>query len=189
MVDAGATHQISTEEVRSVAELTRRGRGVPTTSMGRLFDAVAALLGVRRRISYEAQAAIELEQLTSGTGPTERLRFGRTPSGSIDPMPLVRTVAGAVQSGIDPAALARGFHHAVADVTVELAAEVRATHGLHIVGLTGGVFQNDVLTQLTVGQLEDAGFTVLTHRLVPANDGGLSLGQAAVAATVPPAGR
>jgi hydrogenase maturation protein HypF len=103
-------------------------------------------------------------------------------------MPLVRTVADAMRSGIDPAALARGFHHAVADVTVELAAEVRATHGLHIVGLTGGVFQNDVLTQLTVEQLEDAGFTVLTHRLVPANDGGLSLGQAAVAATVPPAG-
>ena len=151
------------DDLGAVATLARRGRGTPTTSMGRLFDAVAALVGVRTEISYEAQAAIELEQLAEGDGPAEPLRFERTGDGSVDPAPLVAAIVEASRVGRDPATIARGFHRSVADLVVELALDVRAEDGLTTVGLSGGVFQNDLLTRLTVDRLHHHGFSVLTH--------------------------
>jgi hydrogenase maturation protein HypF len=160
------------------------GQGcVSTTSMGRLFDAVASLLDVRHRIDYEGQAAIELEVLASSldrppAGPAPlRLRVG--PDGVLDPAAMLATMAAALREGAPAAPLAAAFHHAVAAAVAEVVDQV-AGH-TRLVGLTGGVFQNLLLLQGCRRLLEQAGFTVLTHQTVPPNDGGLALGQAAVA--------
>jgi hydrogenase maturation protein HypF len=154
---------------------------VPTTSMGRLFDVVSSLLGVRHRVSYEGQAAIELEHLAeAGDARRVQLRFDllRTPGGTdvIDPRPVLSGLVEHLLAGTAPADLAVAFHHAVADI-VGRVADDRA--GGHPVALTGGTFQNALLTRLVRERLN--GHDVLTHRLVPPNDGGLSLGQAVIA--------
>jgi hydrogenase maturation protein HypF len=164
---------------------------VPCSSMGRLFDAVASLLGVRQRISYEAQAATELENLAAQASdaaaelPGSRsaeLTMPVSADGIIDHRPLIRALAAEVVAGSPAAALARAFHVAVADAVAASAVLAGSERGVRTVGLTGGVFQNVLLTQLCRTRLETLGFEVLTHHLVPPNDGGLALGQAAVAA-------
>ena len=173
------------ERTVMAAQLADASGAVPCSSMGRLFDAVSALIGVRQRISYEAQAAIELEIMADSIGPdggpdhTGWLPVGA--DGVIDYRPLIRAVAAGTLAGTPPAVLARGFHEAVADAVAASADRVREAHGTGVVGLTGGVFQNVLLTRLCRERLENLGFEVLTHRLVPPNDGGLALGQAAIA--------
>ncbi|WP_226363434.1 carbamoyltransferase HypF [Pseudonocardia abyssalis] len=165
---------------------------VPTTSMGRLFDAVASLLGVRHEVTHEGQAAMELEALAAapesqhGHLPATRWREGGhaatgtgVAGGVLDPAPLLRGLVDGLRAGVPVPELALAFHVAVADAVAETVTRVSA--GVRLVGLTGGVFQNVLLLRMTRQRLQDAGFTVLTHRLVPPNDGGLALGQAAVA--------
>ena len=169
--------------VRSVA---RAGvNSPPTTSAGRLFDAVSALLGVRDVVTYEGQAAVELELAAD---PAEH---GSYPVPVDDEQPaqvrvgaLVRALTADLLAGVAPAVLAARFHHSLAQVVGEVCGRLRDEHGLGTVALSGGVFCNALLLGRTVSRLEADGFTVLTHRDVPANDGGLSLGQAAVAAAV-----
>lgn len=152
---------------------------VATTSVGRLFDGVASLLGVRHTVSYEAQAAIELEALArTAAAPVplvmevedDQLLLGR----------LVRDLVDGVQAGRSRAGLALGFHRALATATAQLVGASAGRHGVTTVGLTGGVFANRVLLGELTGLLRVDGLTVLTHRRVPPNDGGLSLGQAVV---------
>ena len=164
-----------------VQRQVERGVGcVPTTSMGRLFDVVSSILDVRHRIDYEAQAAIELEAIAAAGRPGwVELRFGVTDTDGaalIDPRPVLASLVDGRRNGRSVADLALAFHVAVADVVGVLAERYA---GDDPVGLTGGVFQNALLTTLTRARLE--GFDVLTHRAVPANDGGLSLGQAVIA--------
>jgi hydrogenase maturation protein HypF len=159
---------------------------VPCSSMGRMFDAVASLLGVRHRIDYEGQAAIELEVLADSVSetaavlpsgmPTLRLAVGA--DGVIDPAGMMRAMVAALRAGIEPAVLAAGFHQAVAAAVSEVVALVAGE--VRLVGLTGGVFQNVLLLRTCRRRLQQAGFEVLTHHTVPPNDGGLALGQAAV---------
>jgi hydrogenase maturation protein HypF len=170
-----------------VVALAASPRVLATTSAGRLFDAVAALLGVRSVTTYEGQAAIELEALARQVAPSAaacppvevRVEDGRA---VLDPAPLVRAVVDAVARGEEPARTAAGFHRGLATGTIEIATAIAADRGLDTVALSGGVFQNARLTELVAGGLEDAGLRVLTHRLVPPNDGGISFGQAAIAA-------
>jgi hydrogenase maturation protein HypF len=170
-----------------VAAMAARGiNSPPTSSAGRLFDAVAALLGVRDAIHYEGQAAIELEQLAD---PAER---GSYPASVVTGIggqelrvlgaDLVRAAADDVTAGVALPVVAARFHHGVADAIVSACQALRDIHGLDVVALSGGVFQNLLLTAEVTRRLEDAGFRVLTHSRVPCNDGGISLGQAAVAA-------
>ncbi len=171
----------SQDELRFIRSQLECGTGcVPCSSMGRLFDAVASLLGVRHRIDYEGQAAAELEALADSvgdtTGPT--LRLAVRPNGVIDPADMLRTMVSALRAGVQPAALAAGFHQAVAVAVVETVKMVAGP--VRLVGLTGGVFQNVVLLKGCRRTLQQAGFEVLTHRMVPPNDGGLALGQAAI---------
>ncbi|UNB49929.1 carbamoyltransferase HypF [Mycolicibacterium sp. YH-1] len=161
------------------------GRGcVPTTSMGRLFDAVASLLDLRQQIDYEGQAAIELEVLAASVCadiaiPTSvPLRLEVRPDGILDPTPMIAALMSEEHQGADPATLASAFHHAVAVAVTEVAQQVAGP--IRTVGLTGGVFQNVLLLRTCRQLLEQAGFHVLIHRTVPPNDGGLALGQAAV---------
>ncbi len=170
------------EERRILATQLDRGLNVtPTTSMGRLFDAVASLSGVRHLVTYEGQAAIELEALVSdpGTGYTVPI----DDNGVWDTATLIGAVVGDVIAGTEPALIAARFHVALAETINRAAIRVRAETGLNRVGLSGGVFQNVVLGELAEQHLTASGFEVLTHRLVPPNDGGIALGQAAVAAT------
>lgn len=159
---------------------------VPTSSMGRLFDAVAALAGVRQTVTYEAQAAIEFEALAAPEVVSDpyRFAFDLAPGAAaleFDPAPLIQTVAADVATGVPSAIISARFHEAVADLILSLSLHLRQTEGLTVVALSGGVFQNVTLLGLAVARLQAAGFEVLTHRQVPPNDGGLALGQAVIA--------
>lgn len=153
---------------------------VPCSSMGRLFDAVASVLGVRHRIDYEGQAAIELEALADSIGHTSgpKLRLAVRPDGVIDPGDMLQAMVSALRAGVQPAVLAAAFHQAVAVAATEVVEMVAGP--VRLVGLTGGVFQNVLLLRGCRQRLQQMGFEVLTHRTVPPNDGGLALGQAAI---------
>jgi hydrogenase maturation protein HypF len=169
-------------EVRLLrAQLDSGLRCVPCTSMGRLFDAVAALLGVRQQISYEAQAAIELEALATGPG-ADIGQFTVDDQGVMDPAPVLAGLVAGVRAGAAVGELAQGFHDAVAWAVLDVVSGVARRCGVRLVGLTGGVFQNVLLLRACRDRLAAAGFEVLVHRVVPPNDGGLALGQAVVAA-------
>jgi hydrogenase maturation protein HypF len=149
--------------------------------MGRLFDAVSSLAGVCHRVGYEAQAAIELEGLTSvetGLGAYEFAVEGT----EIDAAPVLAGVVRDVVSGVSPGVVSARFHQGLAALMVSVAERVRAAEGLSTVALSGGVFVNRVLLSATTSALSAAGFTVLRHRRVPPTDAGLALGQLAVAA-------
>ena len=160
-----------------------------TTSIGRLFDAVAALLGGRRRVSYEAQAAIELEALA------QRVERRQAPAYAgamavpdiggmtvLDPAPLVAQVLHDRDAGVPAPVIAAGFHEAIGRAAAGAAVAVAIDRGLDTVALTGGVFQNVRLTEIVEGALTEAGLHVLVHAALPPNDGAISVGQAAIAA-------
>lgn len=156
-----------------------------TTSMGRLFDAVASLLGLRHSIDYEAEAAIDLESAAAAAG-SRRHYAGttvETANGSValDWRPIVRGIVADVAAAVPAALIAIGFHEAIAQLTAGACRLLRERGASNTVGLTGGVFQNAILAERTALLLHDEGFDVLAHRMVPANDGGLALGQAAIA--------
>jgi hydrogenase maturation protein HypF len=160
-------------------QLETGSHSVPSSSMGRLFDAVAALLGVRDRVTYEGQAAIELEALCSRVVVKSGypVMFGRT---EFDVAPMWLALIDDWRARIQPALIAARFHLTVAEIILHYSRRAREEFGLETVGLTGGVFQNVYLLKLASQALTDEGFQVLTHRLVPPNDGGLALGQAAI---------
>jgi hydrogenase maturation protein HypF len=171
-------------ELRVLDQLLNRSTNcVTSTSMGRLFDAVASLLGLHHRISYEAQAAIELEILAErSVRDPFRLNFELHDDGVLDPTPLLHELVAGLEAGVDRAVLSRAFHVAVVEAMARIAGRIRDEQSLNTVGLTGGVFQNVLLAKLAVERLQALGFLVLTHRVVPPNDGGLALGQVMVAA-------
>jgi len=174
---------------RAVLSLAERGEASPaTTSAGRLFDAVAALLGVRSRITYEGQAAVELEALArqvddceAATYPVELVDEGGMLL--LDPAPLISAVLEERRRGRAPGLVAAGFHKSLGLATANAAARLADRAGLGTVALSGGVFQNVRLSEVVENELSRRGFEVLVHELVPPNDGGISLGQAVIAAT------
>jgi hydrogenase maturation protein HypF len=159
-------------------QLERGLNVVPTSSVGRLFDAVSALAGVRQEINYEAQAAIELEMLVT-KGVERAYPFGL--GEQIDPAPCIRAVVADVRAGVPASTIAAKFHNGLATMVRDVCLRLRDEAGLDEVALSGGVFQNVTLLEKTVMLLQGAGFTIYIHRLVPPNDGGISLGQAVVA--------
>ncbi|SPM37532.1 Hydrogenase maturation factor HypF (carbamoyltransferase) [Mycobacterium rhizamassiliense] len=170
------------DELRLIRSQLESGTGcVPCSSMGRLFDAVASLLGVRHRIDYEGQAAIELEALAESATPHRllpSLPLTVRADGVIDPVTMIQTMVWALYAGTPAATLAAAFHRSVAIAVAEVVSRVAGA--VRLVGLTGGVFQNAMLLRLCRDLLQYNGFEVLTHHTVPPNDGGLALGQAAI---------
>lgn len=172
------------ERLDQVAAAARAGLNAPgTSSVGRLFDAVAALAGVRDAVSYEGQAAIEFEQLADRS--EQGLYIARVEGGSRSPLvvrgaDLVEAALADVDAGVPTPVVAARFHNGLAAAVAEVCDLIRRESGLQTVALSGGVFQNVVLVERCVAGLEASGFKVLTHRRVPPNDGGVSLGQAAV---------
>ncbi len=168
-----------------VLAVARSGVNSPaTTSMGRLFDAVAALVGLRDTITYEGQAAIELEQRADSAEPAAYplpvaetdglLRLCATET--------IRAVVDDVRAGVPVPTVAGRFHRGVTEAVTAACRAVRDRAGLSTAALSGGVFQNRLLVEAASAALERDGFEVLLHRRVPPNDGGISLGQAAVTA-------
>jgi hydrogenase maturation protein HypF len=171
----------------AVVSMARRGVSSPlTSSAGRLFDAVAAVLGVRDVISYEGQAAIELEQLAGSPGRADgsgyRAGIDQGWPFRIEGADLVRAVADDLAARTPREVIAARFHHGVAALIEDGCLLLRERHGVGTVALSGGVFQNLLLLRATLARLEARGFVVLVHSRVPCNDGGISLGQAVVAA-------
>jgi hydrogenase maturation protein HypF len=185
-VPAGLRADVDERSWDVVCELVRSGLGSPpTTSMGRLFDAVAAICGIRSRVNYEGQAAAELEAISD---PAERDAY---PLASVDrgPGPLtldaretVREIARDVELGIPPPRIGGRFHEAVALATASACGREAERAGTDTVVLSGGVFQNRLLLERTAGLLGDAGLRVLWPLELPPNDGGIAYGQVAVAA-------
>jgi hydrogenase maturation protein HypF len=171
--------------------LERRFNTPPTSSAGRLFDAVACLAGVRDRVSYEGQAAMELEWLAGEATPDGTYSFDlapvqvdneTAPAMEIDTRPLIRAVAHDAGTGIAAAVIARRFHSTLVRMIVAVCERLRLETRLNVVVLSGGVFMNALLSCEVSAHLREADFLVHRQRLVPPNDGGLSLGQLAVAA-------
>ena len=181
--DLAPVRAVTAVELAVLDRQLERGIGtVATSSIGRLFDAVSSLLDVRHEVSYEAQAAMELEHLAGpevDRAPDYELPYDGV---ELDPGPLLRAVIADVRAGVDRGPVAAGFHLALAGAVARVAEVTRDRTGIRRVGLSGGVFQNVVLLRLVRTALATVGFEVLVHRVVPANDGGLALGQVAVAA-------
>jgi hydrogenase maturation protein HypF len=198
LADAGEGHledellgaRVPAAERRTVRRMIEaRLCAPPCSSMGRLFDAVAALLGLHARASFEGQAAIALEHAAGAAGAADAYPFELAREEErwiVDTRPLVRSVARDRARGIAVAIAARRFHETVAEVIEEVCRRVRTATALDCVVLSGGVFQNALLRQLAQARLASAGFRVHAQRSVPTNDGGLALGQLAIAAAAQP---
>lgn len=193
-----------TERDVLAVQLDRSVHCVPTSSMGRLFDAVSSLAGVCHRAGYEAQAAVELEAAALAwagrpakpdaadgadlDGYAFALRTAPGDPGApmtIDPAPVFAAIVADLRTGVPPGRIAARFHDGLARAVRATCAAIRERHGLRTVALSGGVFANCLLTAACARGLRADGFTVLRHRLVPPNDGGLALGQLVIAARDP----
>lgn len=180
------------EQTRSVtATMIERGINSPrTSSMGRLFDAAAAILGICDKATYEGEPAIELEAAAwrALDGKTVRLDGNHTgvftsadDSPILDPQPLIEALLNGIEAGAPADRLALDFHIAIVRSSARIAREICAREGLDTVALSGGVFMNRLLLQLLTHELKDAGLAVLAPHAVPANDGCIAYGQAAIA--------
>lgn len=183
VVDSRLCEHLGEERLRILARMVaRRINTVDTSSCGRLFDAVAALLGLCDQVTYEAQAAIELEALARKSSRTNRTYPFSLDEGVVRTGDIFAAIIEEVARGTPKADIARAFHQSIAEIVRRMAAEARAATGIKVAALSGGCFQNRLLLAASVKRLERDGFTVLVHRRVPANDGGLALGQAVIAA-------
>jgi hydrogenase maturation protein HypF len=175
--------EISPKKLALVSSMLRQGvNTVQTSSCGRLFDAVASILGLRHEVNFEGQAAIELEMAVC-EGEEKRypfeIDFGDP--WQIDMRPTIKDIVREVQDREQPARIASRFHNTVQAVIVEVCRHLRASEGLNRVCLTGGTFQNMLLLEGVVPALQGCGFEVFWHHRVSPNDGGISLGQAVIA--------
>lgn len=166
--------------LKVLARQLETGLNAPlTSSMGRLFDAAAALLGVRQTVNYEAQAAIEMEAMADMHEP------GCYPlaleGDLIDPAPMLQGMIADLRNGVHRPVLAARFHGGIAQMVLDTCIRLSKQFDTVEVALSGGVWQNTFLLSLTVGLLQENDFKVYLHRQVPTNDGGLSLGQAVIA--------
>ena len=186
-------------EQHNLAAMVARGVNTPlTSSAGRLFDAVSALLGVRRETSYEAQAAIELEMIAEAAGSTDQpypydlvavegvQAWGRvqgfvSQTSELRLSPLFGGLRADLVADVPVERISWRFHLSIAQMIAEVCERLRAESGLERVALSGGCYQNSLLLSLVLPRLEERGFQVLLHKQVPCNDGGLSLGQAVIA--------
>ena len=185
--------RVPAASLRTVRRMIERRFNSPvTSSAGRLFDAVASLAGIRDAVSYEGQAAMQLEWLATAVQPDRHYPFdvyegsepgALEPALIVDTRPLMRAVAKDADAGVTPARIARRFQTTLVDIIYSICEKVRNLSGMESVVLSGGVFMNALLSLETTKRLTGEGFRVYRHRLVPPNDGGLSLGQVAIAAS------
>lgn len=161
----------------------------PTSSVGRLFDAVSSILGICHKITFEGEAAVNLEMLSDPSEPgLYEFNIGNGDPVLVDPAPAIRSIWSQKLKGEPVSAMGGRFHNAVAEMVAVVCHKIRSMESLQKVCLSGGVFQNSLLLEKTVSALEGKGFEVYINRRVPTNDGGVSLGQAVVGASLLEAG-
>jgi hydrogenase maturation protein HypF len=174
------------------AMLFKRLQTVETSSCGRLFDAVAAILGIATEVTFEGQAAIALEteavRMSRVRGPNDEVYefaidsdAGETQPMTIDLRATIRAIAEDVGRDLSAGEISARFHNTLVAAIVETCKRILESVGLDRVCLSGGTFQNLFLLERTIVELRHRGFAVFLHALVPANDGGIALGQAAIA--------
>lgn len=160
-------------------QLTLKLNCVETSSMGRLFDAISSILGIRQRVTYEGQAAIELENLVD---PQETGFYPVQMSGSmINSLDLFPMILNDFHAGTSLSCISARFHNSIAQICLDCCEIIRSQSNLNRVALSGGVWQNTTLLLKSLALLRNAGFEVLTHQRVPTNDGGIALGQLVIA--------
>ncbi|MEN8615142.1 carbamoyltransferase HypF [Dehalogenimonas sp. THU2] len=173
-------------EIDLIKQQVDRGLNTPeTSSAGRLFDAVAAILGIRTEIQYDAQAAVELEMAAEGVDTLDTYPFDIIVENAVRIIRLKRlfeSIFDDIENGVATAEIAARFHNAVVDIIDQVCHSLKDDKGLNSVALSGGCFMNRRLLRQTIERLSNSGFKVYAHREVPTNDGGISLGQVAVAA-------
>ncbi len=190
-LDIPFVRQLDRSKWRTLSQMIARNlNSPPTSSMGRLFDAIAALVGLRSEVIYEGQAAIELEVVANQTRDQNSCNHSiiypftlesQSPA-KLDVVPMIRAIVSDIQQGVSVSEIACRFHHSIAELLAIACLEARKQTGLNVVALSGGVFQNSLLLEQLMTRLEEMAFQVYVNRRVPPNDGGLSLGQIAVAA-------
>ena len=156
-----------------------------TTSLGRLFDGIASIVGIRNHVLFEGQAAMELEMLASDqVAGIYDYEWETTDRHKILTRPIIQGVVKDMLQGLHPSVISHRFHQTLIRMFSELCEVIRKENGLNRIVLSGGVFQNSLLLTGLINALEKRKFKVFSHSKVPANDGGISLGQAMVAAAV-----
>jgi hydrogenase maturation protein HypF len=190
-LDIPFVRQLDRSKWHTLSQMIARGINSPqTSSLGRLFDAIAALIGLRHEVLYEGQAAIELETLACSeydnqVGHVKKVYpfvMGQQMPATLDVCPMIRAIVSDIQQGVPRSHIASRFHHTIAELLAMAACEACERTQLNSIALSGGVFQNRLLLETLTARLEEKGFQVYINRSVPPNDGGLSLGQLAVAA-------
>jgi len=175
---------IEKEKISALKEMIENNVNCPpASSMGRLFDAVSAIAGIRREITYDAQAAVELEMAAEKEKVTP-YRFGTRQENEriiIDSSPVIREVVSDISRGVSAGAVSHRFHAGVAGIVTEICKRIKEERNISVAVLSGGVFQNILLLDMVCGKLGREGFSVYAHSRLPANDGCISAGQAAVA--------
>jgi len=178
-------NEVEKLEYELIKSQVERGLNAPiTSSCGRLFDAVSALVGIRDIIDYEGQAAVELEMIASEDTFQDGYPFtiARQEEGRIILLKeLFQAILSDLRQGVKVAHISLRFHNTIVQMVAQMCQLIAEATNISNVALSGGVFQNRLLLRNTVATLERAGFTVFTHRQVPCNDGGISLGQAVIA--------
>jgi len=181
--------KVDREKIKIILQMIEKGVNVPkTSSLGRLFDGVAAIIGLRETVTFEGQAAMELEMAMGNGARNGKIEEGysfetldREGNILISPDMAVRQVVEDITSGISPGEISLKFHIGLIGLFLSISEKIRDGEGNNVVALSGGCFQNRFLLENLSSVLEKAGFEVLTHSQVPSNDGGLALGQAVVA--------
>lgn len=178
--------QIPEREIAVIMQMLERNiNSVQTSSWGRLFDAVASMIGLRQEVTFEGQAAIELEMIAAaGCDDTYDFDIDSGKTAQIDMRPMIRELVSDIREGVNNAVIASRFHNTMAAVVSEMCGRIRQMDRLNRVCLSGGTFQNIYLLERSVTKLRANGFEVFLHSEVPPNDGGIALGQAVIASEV-----
>ncbi len=185
-LDLPLLKNIDRKKASIVLEMINKDVNSPlTSSLGRLFDGIAAIVDIKHKIAFEGQAAMELEMLAEGEGDVIYDYEWIPENGyKILTRPIIRGVVSDMTQGIRPSVISQKFHQTLIRLFAELCETIRGDSGLNRVVLSGGAFQNSILLTGLITSLEKEGFRVFSHTRVPTNDGGISLGQAMVAAEV-----
>ena len=176
--------EIGRDKIRFIINMISKKINSPeTSSLGRLFDGVSAIIGIRNRVCFEGQAAMELEML-SDENTAETYDYEWIPDDNVYKIltaPIIKGIVADIHNGVHSSVIGGKFHGTLIRLFTELCNIIKKDTDIEMVALSGGVFQNSILLSGMVNALEESGFKVYTHKLVPANDGGISLGQAIVA--------
>ena len=185
-LDVPVITRIEPPKLKIIVEMILKGVNSPqTSSLGRLFDGVAAIIGIRQQVNFEGQAALELEMLAADDADSiYDFEWVTGDTFKILPAPIIRGVVTDVQNGLPVAEIGAKFHKTIVALFAGVCASVRNESELNRVVLSGGCFQNSILLAGLIQKLESLNFQVFAHRQIPTNDGGISLGQAMVAAAV-----